>query len=95
MLSEKLSLAERLSRHPRLHGRIEELLRIAEAEGAGLIKADDAEQQTIEAVRRLGNEVLTEWAQKRIEQCNTEQKTKETATQSGKKNSTGTVPSVK
>lgn len=90
----ELALAERLSRHPRLQPRIEEILRMAEAEGTDPIRADAAEQQALEEVRRLGHAVLGEWAQRRMESCDAEQRSQQTAVRSGQKNSIGTVPSA-
>jgi hypothetical protein len=41
-------------------------LDIAENTSGDVIKADDAEEQTIEALRQLGNDVLHHWTHKRI-----------------------------
>ena len=39
---------------------------IVENTSSNIIKADDAEKQTIDEVRKLGNEVIHSWANKRI-----------------------------
>lgn len=59
-------LLYRLNRHPKLKNRMTALLSIAEDAGDDLVKADEAERQVIEEVRKMGNEVLTNWAESRV-----------------------------
>lgn len=64
---EDQELLNRLNRRPDLKKRVESILSIAEDDGAGIEKADEAENRVIEEVRRMGNEVLTGWAESRVE----------------------------
>lgn len=57
-----LTLEERLHSHPRLKNRVESLLEIVEDTSPEIEKADEAELRVIEELRRLGNELLHEWA---------------------------------
>jgi len=72
MGDQKRSLEERLKAHPRLRDRFYQILGIAEDSGGRIDKADEAEQQVIDELRRLGQEVLQEWAvskeRERVEQ---------------------------
>jgi hypothetical protein len=65
-------LLNRLNRRPDLKKRVESLLSIAEDEGDGIVKADEAENRITEEVRRMGNEVLTGWAESRVEKSGTD-----------------------
>lgn len=80
-----------VNRHPKLKARLTSLLAIAEDAGDDLVKAADAEQRVIEEVRRLGNELLTDWAETRVTKTAAEC----AGVSSGKKNSTGTRRSAK
>ncbi|HBZ57161.1 MAG TPA: hypothetical protein DEO88_17280 [Syntrophobacteraceae bacterium] len=87
---KKRSLEERLQEHPGLCKRLESILDIAENADGALKTADEAEQRAIEELRRLGNELIQQWA------INQEQKVvddlgKQTARPvgHGKKNSAG------
>jgi len=84
-----------VNRHPKLKARLSSLLAIAEDTGNDLVKAADAEQRVIEEVRRLGNELLTDWAETRVAKTATEQVTQGAGVRSVKKNSTGTRHSAK
>ena len=75
-----LQLLERLNDQPHLKRRLEQLLSMVE--DAGIVKADEAERRVREAIRRLGNETLTGWAQK---QSANEAILKEDGVRSGKK----------
>jgi len=61
------TLIERINRHPLLKRRFESLLAITEDAGGDLVKAADAEQRVIEEVRQMGNDVLSNWAEGRVE----------------------------
>ena len=62
------SLEERLSAHPHLRERFYQILSIAEDSEGNIDKADDAEQRLIDELRRLGQEVLQEWAEREEKQ---------------------------
>lgn len=62
MGDQKRSFEERLKAHPRLRDRIHQILSIAEDSEGKIDKADEAEQHVIDELRRLGQEVLQEWA---------------------------------
>ena len=53
---------DRIKKHPRLKKRFDEILNIAENTSGELITADKAEMKAIEEVRKLGKEVIHEWA---------------------------------
>jgi len=53
---------ERLKKHPTLRERFESILDIAENANGDCIRADDAEEQVIEEVRKLGQTTLQGWA---------------------------------
>ena len=55
-------LEDRLQAHPVLQERLEALLAMVEAEGGTLDRADDVEQRVIEEQRRLGHDLLQDWA---------------------------------
>lgn len=91
MSDRKKSFEERMDEIPGLKERFEAILTIAEAEGDGLKKADDAEDRTIEEVRKLGSEVLHAWARKTESQSVAKLAEEEPkVTKHGKKKSTGT-----
>jgi hypothetical protein len=52
----------RLEAHPTLKKRFEAILDVAENTAGDLITADAAEEKAIEEVRKLGSEILTDWA---------------------------------
>lgn len=58
----------RLNQHPALKAWVSPILDLAENTSGDVIKADDAEKKTIEALHQLSNDVLHEWAHKRITQ---------------------------
>ena len=53
---------EKLKNHPRLKKRFNEILSVAENTSGELITADQAEMKAIEEVRKLGQELMQEWA---------------------------------
>ena len=59
---DDLKLLEKLNSNPILKKRVEEILNIAHNSSGELITADQAEEKTIEEIRKLGREVLREWA---------------------------------
>jgi hypothetical protein len=87
----KSSIEERLQRHPHLRQRFEHILDIIEAPSGQVDTADEAEQRVIEELRRLGHEVLHQWAADKETQQVTELEVKDHKfTHSAKKNSGGT-----
>ena len=60
-------LLERLNRHPLLRARVENLLEVVEEAAGDCEKADAAERRVIEALRQMGNEALTAWAERGVE----------------------------
>ncbi|MHC1729238.1 MAG: hypothetical protein AB9866_25110 [Syntrophobacteraceae bacterium] len=96
MCDRKKSFEERMDAIPGLRERFEAILTLTEAEGNGLKTADEAEQRTIEEVRKLGNEVLHAWARTK-ESLSAAKLTQEglELTRHGKKKSTGTRHSDK
>lgn len=80
---------DRIKNHPRLKKRFNEILNIADNTSGELITADEAEMKAIEEVRKLGQEVMQEWAdnqhKKQIETFESQNKTRKHT----KKNSIG------
>ena len=92
---EDKELLDRLNRRPALKKRVESILSIAEDDGEGIVKADEAENRIIEEVRRMGNEVLTGWAESRLEKSDTPLPSGGDVVRSGKKKFIGTARSVR
>jgi len=57
------SLEERLNRHPALKDRVEAMIEVLEAEEGVLDNANDAEERVIAEVRKLGAELMSDWAE--------------------------------
>jgi hypothetical protein len=90
MSDHRQSIEERLQSHPHLRKRFEAILDIIEAPSGQVDKADDAEQLVTEELRRLGNDVLHQWAHdKEAQKAETLQTKELKLTPNGKKNSTG------
>lgn len=53
---------EKLKQHPILKKRFQEILNIVDCPDDQFITADEAEGKAIEELKKLGQEVLTEWA---------------------------------
>ena len=68
MTDHKNSIEQRLNKHPHLKKRIEKLLEVVENTDGDFQKANDAEQRVIEELRKMGNEVLHDWASNREKQ---------------------------
>lgn len=68
MTDHKINIEDRLNKHPHFKERIEQLLKIVENSNGTLQKADDAEQRVIDELRKLGNDVLHDWALNREKQ---------------------------
>ncbi|CAK8717042.1 hypothetical protein GKODMF_08655 [Candidatus Electrothrix gigas] len=61
------------------------IVSIANNDGDGIVTADEAESRVIEEVRRMGNEVLTGWAESRVEKAGETLPSEEKTVRSGKK----------
>jgi hypothetical protein len=69
---EMKNLEERLREHPRLSERISRLLEVVENTAGDVVKADEAEQRVLEELRKMGQEALQSWAERkqaRVEQA--------------------------
>jgi hypothetical protein len=97
MDDRKYSLDERLKSYPELRNRFYRILSIVEDSEEEIDKADEAEERVIEELRRLGQEVLQDWAVSKERQK--VEKVKRTSnpkvSRHGKKNFTGTRRSEK
>jgi hypothetical protein len=62
-------LIERLKAHPDLMTRVERILDLAENTGGDVIRAAEAEERTIREIKALGQEVLQDWATRRVEEA--------------------------
>ena len=61
--NEKVScFEERLNSHPVIKDRIKSLIDIIEDTSGSYDRADDAELKIITELRRMGNEIMNEWA---------------------------------
>lgn len=96
MSDRKKSLEERLAGHPELRARFEQILALVEDDDEQVNTADEAEDRTIEELRRLGNEILHDWATHKCSQADRQTlREKPEANSNGKKNSTGSRRSGK
>ena len=66
--NEDEAFFDKLKNHPRLKKRFSEILGIAENTSGKLITADEAETKAIEEVRKLGQEIMQEWAENQHKQ---------------------------
>jgi hypothetical protein len=93
---DDLKILERIKAHPGLKERIKAILDIAENTSGELITADQAEGKAIEEVKKLGQELLKEWAVQQHEKAlETAKKTHPNAKRHEKKSSTGNRHSEK
>jgi len=87
---KKGSLEERLKDNPVLRKRVESILDLVENVDGKFKTADEAEERAIEELRRLGNELLQEWAINQEKKAAEDlRKQAEGPAGHGKKNSTG------
>lgn len=83
-----LILLEQLNSNPHVKERVKSALSMIENADGTLIKASDAEQRAIEEMRKLGQEVLQSWANKRVTASSEQVKTEISGvTRNGKKSS--------
>ena len=92
MPNNSRSLEERLSDHPELHEKIEQLLSVVESTGKDLERADEAERQVIQTLRQMGKDALSAWAGRRISQTSAQSNRDPALRICGQKNSTGVAP---
>lgn len=92
MPNDSRSLEERLSAHPELHAKIEQLIGVVESTGDDLARADEAERQVIETLREMGHDALSAWASRRVEQAALHSSNDSELRPQGQKNSTGVAP---
>ena len=90
----KKSFSERLESYPELKEHVERMLDIVENTAGTVEKADDAEIQVVENMRKIGATALQQWAAQQ-EKAIESKWTKEhpTALKHGKKKSIGEQPS--
>ena len=92
---EDKELLNQLNSRPDLKKRVKSILSVAIDDGDGIVNADEAESRVIEEVRRMGNEVLTGWAESRAEKSEANLPADENIVRSGQKKYIGTAPSEK
>jgi hypothetical protein len=56
-------LIEKLRKRPQLMERLESIVGMSEVDDERLPTADEVEERLVEEIRRLGNEVMGQWAQ--------------------------------
>ena len=86
-------LCERLNRHPRLRARVESLLQVVENAAGDCETADAAERRVIEALRQMGHDALTAWAERGVEKRTAVAQAEPNWRPGGEKNCMGTRPS--
>lgn len=84
------NLEERLQKYPEIQKKVEKMLDIVEDPNNKYEKANAAEQALIEDLRKMGNQVMTAWAQSRHDEKATQAVNDSSTKKHGKKNSTGT-----
>lgn len=93
---KRRSIDERLQDNPVLRKRLESILDLAENAHGEFNTADEAEERAIEELRRLGNELLQEWAVNQEKRAVDDLgKSGDRPVGHGKKNSTGKRPTGK
>jgi hypothetical protein len=94
-MAERRSLDERLREYPELRARIEGLVEIVENEGGDVVKADDAEERVVQEIRRIGQEALQGWAERKHRRLVKEFDERAGVPRKEKKRSTGILGSDK
>lgn len=81
------TIEERLNAHPELLKQVTRLLDITES---GIERADDAEERAVEGIRKLGQQVLQDWAEHQAkEKADVTRNMDDKPISNGKKKSTG------
>jgi len=62
MTAQQKALIEKLSRHPHIEARIMELCNFMDISSGKDMTADAAEELVIKEIKKLGQELLQEWA---------------------------------
>ena len=88
-------LMQALKEQPRIRQRLEELLAVVGNEAGDCELADDAEMRLTQGLRRLGQDAMQSWAQARVASAEHDVRWAGRAHREGKKNSSGTPPSVR
>jgi hypothetical protein len=86
-------LVERLKQYPELRERFEKILSLAENEDGSANTADEAEERAMEEVRKLGQELMQSWAERKHQRIVSEYDSRTGFRRKGKKNSTGKADS--
>lgn len=86
------ALLDRLNAHPEIKQRIASLLAVVENAGGDMKEADAAEMRVIEEIRRMGQEALQAWANRRVDVVEQALRGTGQVHREGKKNSPGTRP---
>lgn len=84
-----LLLAERLAQYPELQAGVEEMLALVENERGDANTADEAEERAVEQVRRLGQELMQSWAERKHERVVSEYDSRSDHRRKGKKKPAG------
>lgn len=93
---KKASIEERLKNHPLIKARMEALLDITDNVDGTLDRADDAEEQVIIEIQKMGREILQTWAAtQEVKKSQEARANNKNALAHSKKNSTGTQHSAK
>lgn len=89
MNAKTIELAKKLEKYPYIKARMESLLSVAENTSGNFDLADDAEEQLIIEIRKMGQEMLQTWADNQVEKKIIETKKSGKAKAHSKKNSIG------
>ncbi len=89
MNAKTIALAEKLEKYPYIKARIEALFSVAENNSGDFDLADDAEEQLIKEIKKMGQEMLQAWADNQAEKKTLETKKSGKAIAHSKKNFTG------
>ncbi len=79
----------RLRRHPEMHERIDAILRIVEDADGDALTADEAEERVAQEMRKMGQEALPAWAERKQERVEAEYEQSSLYQRREKKGSTG------
>lgn len=82
-------LLEKLQQYPELQERFERIVSIIENEDGTALTFDEAEERAFEEVRKLGQELLQNWAHHKQEKVVKEYNQRSNVRRKGKKNCAG------
>lgn len=86
---DDIEFLSQLSEEPDLRKHFEEILKLSSNEGNRFQTADEAEEKTVEALRKLGSEVLQSWGSHREELLSKRHDKSSELEKDGKKSSIG------